>query len=486
MRFLGLTWVTLISFACIVCASHARAGEERSLAFEYERLDRLQRQVETLPAFREAERLRFEIRQLRRELDFVNSQRSSAPYGVPNRLEVDRLRSKIVDLENQLATNSKMIVDFREAAGGGASGRLFPGVSNRLAVFTFDDPHGTRLGDAVSFLLSKKLLFSAPVSSFAIVNYHEGVERSPAATASTGQTTYFDKVDAVTRDQGFLLAVWGRISRTEKGIRVESFLQVPADANQTKYMRQIRLPDAMGGGSLTARLKSDRVPIQRIDINVGEADGLKVAASQVAILRARANTESRVVGRLEGRYSIIGSDGDWVELQLSDGRRGWTSVESFCSGTCRKLLNIAEFTNAIVAIISGSTRSSLPSGLTRDAAAMSQELAAVASLPNNPNRAIEIAQTWIRSQKTAAPGFENVLAVAKMQNELVRASASGTAFSEVRLSKATVEQLIEPLVEASISDPSDRTIVKNLVPLFDYVGDTRRRDLAAEISSNLN
>lgn len=478
MKFLRHAQAVLLSFAFFAMfPADVLAGMEASFENEFHRIEEIRRRVEALPAYQETEVLKHEIALLQAQLNQLASQsRSFAPS----------LRTRIRILENRLAVTSKMVVNFREAIGGGRAGRLFPDVLHRLAVFTFDDPHGTKLGDSISFLLAKKLLFSAPAYSYAIVNYHETLGRDVSTHAGPlDETTYFDKVDAVTNDQSFLLAVWGRLSRTEGGVRIDSFLQVPADANQAKYRRSVPLPKAMGGGTLTARLKSDRVPIQSLEIDTAAAEGLQVAAREVASLRARPDVSAPVIGRLEGIYQIVSSNRDWVQLELSDGRRGWTSVDQFCTGSCEALLKIADFTNGVIALTSGSRPQPLPSGLTRDAAAMAQQLAAVVALPENPGRAIEIAESWIKGHKGAAPGFENVLAVAKFRAELARASAGNANFDEIRLSKPVVERLIEPLVEASIADPSDGVILKNLVPLFDYVGDTRRRDLARQIASTL-
>jgi hypothetical protein len=488
MKFLRHAQAALLSFVFFAMfPADCLAGMDASFEKEFDRIQEIRRRVEALPAYRETEELKREIAELQyrlQQLAFHPLMPGSPPPS--NSIEMEELKRRISSLENRLSVTSKMVANFREAIGGGRSGRLFPDVLHRLAVFTFDDPHGTELGDAISFLLSKKLLFSAPAYSFAIVNYNERLGQNITTDITArDRTTYFDKVDAVTNDQSFLLAVWGRLSRTEGGIRIDSFLQVPADANQAKYRSAIPLPKAMGGGSLIARLTSDRVPIQSIEIDAAAAEGLKVAAREVSKLRDRPDVSAPVIGRLDGIYQMVSSNRDWVQLELSDGRRGWTSVEQFCTGSCVALLKIADFTNGVIALTSGSLPQPLPSGLTRDAAAMSQQLAAVVALPENPGRAVEIAETWIKDHKGASPGFENVLAVAKLRAELVRASAGNANFDEIRLSKPVVEHLIEPLVEASIADPSDGVILTNLVPLFDYVGDARRRDLARQIISTL-
>src|SRR5688572_7057029 len=100
----------------------------------------------------------------------------------------------------QLLDGQKRFEEFRSPPPIGGSSReretFFPGVRHRIATFTFDDPHETDLGDPVSFLLAKKLLFSTRVGSFAIVNYRQGVDR-----VSPGGLAYFDRVDALTEDQ---------------------------------------------------------------------------------------------------------------------------------------------------------------------------------------------------------------------------------------------------------------------------------------------
>src|SRR5262245_17094454 len=166
---------------------------------------------------------------------------------------------EILALRRQL-DEAQNLLTFREAISGGQRERFFPSMRHRLAAFTFDDPHATALGDPISFLLSKKLLFSSRVTSFAIVNYRHGADRDSASDLA-----YFDRVDATTKDQNFHLAIWGRLSRTDRGVRIDSFLQIPGDAEKGPYVRTVRLPAAMGGGTLTARVKPDRLLMQSLD-----------------------------------------------------------------------------------------------------------------------------------------------------------------------------------------------------------------------------
>jgi hypothetical protein len=323
------------------------------------------------------------------------------------------------------------------------------------------------------------------------VNYRQGADRD-----SSSNLAYFDRVDAVTKDQSFPLAMWGRLSRTEHGVRIDSFLQVPNDADKGAYLRSLRLPEAMGGGTLTARLKPDRILLQSLEIDADGANLLRTAAEQVATLRASPVASAAITGNLgDGHdgtsptHSIIGSERDWVQLRLTGGGGGWTSVDQFCTGVCRALLDVASFVNDIISIPAGLPARPVPKSLTREAEAMSQQLTALMSLTQNPNKTREIAERWARGglggTAPGGAGFANLLAIARVKAELLRANAREAKFDRIRLDKRAIERIIEPLTEASIADPSDVDIVENLAVLFAYLGDEKRRGLALEIASNL-
>ena len=476
---LGLLALTVL----LTTVRVALAGMDVSLEREFQRLMDIQRRVENLPAHRELEQLRQRILSLRARIETLARE-------PPGRTEWEResLETEIDALSSELAANQKMIVNFREAVSRGQRERFFTDVQHRIAVFTFDDPHGTGLGDPISFLLSKKLLFSARVSSFAIVNYRQGTNCD-----SSDNVAYFDRVDAITKDQNFPLAVWGRLSRTERGVRIDSFLQVPSDADKSPYMRNIRLPAAMGGGSLVVRLKPDRILLQSLSINPDEISLLRAAAEQVATLRSQPTISATVTGRLgagdyeSGAYSIIDSERDWVHLRLANGRLGWTSVDQFCTGVCRTLLDVANFTNDIIALTSGLPARPVAISLTREAQAMSQQLTALVALPGDTKRATEIAEHWASGGSTVpgGAGFANLLAVARVKAELMRASTTEPIFDRIRVERRVIERIADQLAKASVADPSDLNVVENLAVLFAYIGDDRRRRLALQIAADL-
>lgn len=442
------------------------------------------------------------LRQITRSIqDLQNEQRPADPATTMmmmmmlqqkvRRLEIEAigkdvdLGPEILAIRRKLEETKETVLNLREGISGGQRERLFPRSRLRLAAFTFDDPHATGLGDPISFLLSKKLLFSSRVTSSAIVNYRQGADRD-----SSSDLAYFDRVDAVTKDQNFRLAIWGRLSRTERGVQIDSFLQIPGDAEKSPYERTIQLPAAMGGGTLTARLKPDRLLMQSLYVDYDKTSLLKTAAEQVAILRASPAVAAPVTGRLAGSYSVVGLEPDWVQLRLADGTSGWTSVDQFCTDICRALLDVANFANDLVALTSGLAARPMSRSLTREAEAMLQQLAALVSLPSNPNRATEIAERWTgvgssRGIASGGAGFANLLAVARVKLELMRVSAREPNFDRIRLDRRAIGRIADRLAEASVADPSDVDIVENLAVLFGYLGDNTRRRLALDIAANL-
>lgn len=463
-----LPWISLLLL--FMAVAEARAGMEVSLDQEYQRLNQLDEQIKRLPAYRRSEELEARIAALKLKLGQISGRSSS--------LELFNLKDQISELERQLQGAQKAIADFREATSGPGS-RYFPEVRNRLATFTLDDPHATGLGDAVSFILSKKLLFSTRVTSYAIVNYRQGAE-----PVSPGDLAYFDRVDAITKDQRFRMALWGRVSRNDLGARIDTFLQIPNDSDEPDYVQTVRLPEAMGGGLLTARLKSTRIPLQSLQVNAEEMSSLRSAAETISTLRSAPKEAASVVGQIgvgagSKLHTLVDSDNDWVKLRLSGGAMGWTSVDRFCSGACAPLLDVANYVNNVVALSAGLPSRPVPESLTRDADAMLQQLTVLRLLRTDPSRARDLAE---RGARTAAGSrgviFANAIAVSRIKEGLTRAGANG-------LDRQMVEQVANQLVEASIADPRDIDIVENLSVLFAYLGDDSRRRLASEIAADL-
>jgi hypothetical protein len=265
----------------------------------------------------------------------------------------------------------------------------------------------------------------------------------------------------------------------------------------TPYVRRVRLPEAMGGGVLTARLKPDRIWLQSLDVGPDGVEALQRAAAETARLRAEPNASAKVTDHLgeggayrENRaYRITDSTQDWVYLKFDGGGGGWTSVDAFCAGACRELLDTATFINDVVALTSGLSPREVPQSLPRDAAAMAEQLAALVALADRPRHAVEIAEAWAGGLAGGPPpggaGFANLLAVARVAKELEAAMAAGAGFDRIQLDHGTITGFARDLAEASVADPGDLDVVENLAVLFGYLGDEKRRALALQIAADL-
>jgi hypothetical protein len=117
--------------------------------------------------------------------------------------------------------------------------------------------------------------------------------------------------------------------------------------------------------------------IQHTYFPLNPTNDLKPIADQVGSLRRQPNARAPIIAKLEGSYRIVGYNGTWVEILLSDGRRGWSSVDQFCTEDCAELLQTADFANDILAVAYGARPRRLTEGLTREAKEMSQQLAAL-------------------------------------------------------------------------------------------------------------
>lgn len=397
------------------------------------------------------------------------------------------ISERIMQIEDELIGATRQIQDREESIQNlGERPDLFSRAKNRIGVFTFDDPDGTGLGNAISFLLSKAMLFSAPVSSFAIVNYQTSL-----AEQSEDGLAYFDKVDLLTADQNFLLSVWGRILDAGDAIVIETFGQVPAQSDA--YISSVVLPEAMGKGSLRARLKPDRFMIQSLRLAKDEAlRAIAKGAEEVGKLRGSPSRSAPVLFDLEqdSPYYISDSRQGWVELTLQNGASGWTSVDALCEAACRQLVGAAEFANRIVALAADGAPPTASGELTRTARSVSDNLQALQMLSDNPAEAREIANNWLNSEEQGGPpipggaSFANLLAVATIEAEL-QSAREEEPFDSVKLDPEFVRAVAADLAQASVADPSDVTVLENLAVLFDYLRDYSKRDLALEIARSL-
>ena len=476
--------VVLASVLASVTPGSALAGLDAPLQEEWERILEIREQVESHPIYWEQQRLYDELEAL-----FSTIESLAGADAETRDAEILRIREQIDDVHRQLETATKILVNFEEQISAGQGRKYFSRAAHRVAVFTFDDPDDTGLGDAISFLLSKKILFSTRVRSFGIVNYQQGVE--PAADS---RLAYYDKVEAITRDQDYLAALWGRVSRTAHGVQVDAFLQLPTKGDESPFARSFVLPEGMGGGTMVARIKPDRFQVQSMSLDEEGIADVREAVARIRELRSDPREDAGVRYALEESrpYVIVDSRDDWVELRVAGAERGWTSVDAFCRNDCRTLLDAATFTNDVVAASSGGAIRPSDRQITVEAQAVSAQLTAINALAREPDTVPGIVEGFARRNLLAAEpsaiatvpgaaGFANILGLGLIGDALERSEPDAASFDAIRLEPEFISGIANGLAAASVADPNDLDTLQNLANLFGYLGDDTRRQLALDI-----
>ncbi|MGO7163500.1 hypothetical protein ACCS78_30190 [Rhizobium johnstonii] len=322
------------------------------------------------------------------------------------------------------------------------------------------------------------------------MNYQEGTGPSGPREAA-----YFDKVDRITADQDYMLQLWGQLTRIENGGAViDSFIQVPFTPSRFSGEADLTLPKAMGGGVLTARLEANRIRVQTLKLNDGDITLIRDVAGQVAALRGTPDQDAQITGRLQEDglnrgYSIVGSEGSWVQLAFEGGGGGWTSVDEFCVAACRRLLDVADYANEIADIASGTgSASRFPESVTAEARDLGLKMVAMKFLDENPSAALEVLQSSSVNERDksvlGSTDLSNLTALAKVSSSIRQKQGDG-GYDSVRLDQSEITRITEDLARTSVADPRSIYTLENLKVLFGYTGDKERQSIAADIISSL-
>jgi hypothetical protein len=445
----ALMRLRLAGTLCALCmVVPALAGIDVSLERELETLQAVEaliRDIERAQSEEEVQALRARWSELLRDLTDLG------------RAPPDVQEKEIRSLSRAIAELGSDVQRFRDEVLA-----HFPKAAHRVAVFTFDDPDGLGIGDALSFLLAKDMLFSAPVRSFAVVNFHQG-----AAPEQPGSLGYFDKVEQLTREQGYALALWGRVRGGEAaGIQVETLGQAFVAAERLRHT--LRLPRAAGGATLVADLGVDRFRLQSLALPGAYVTRLQQIVEQVRTLREAPSTTAPRTGELsEDRpYFIAESRGDWVKLQIRDGPAGWTSVRRFCTEDCTRLLDAASFANQIVAAGAGLAPRAPPVSLDDDARRVHRQLLAVQALAANPDAALAL----LADAGAAARGAGNLRTVARCAIALSERAQPGLDYEERRLTPAQLASWTRDLEAALAVNPNEASALQNLEIFYAIAG----------------
>lgn len=406
-----------------------------------------------------------------------------------------------LDVEEQL----------RIIASGEDPERRISGAEFRIGAFTYEDPDGTGLGDALASLVGHEMLLDTQVRSLGILVFEGSLAPGPGERLS-----YYDKVDRVTAAQGVSIATWGVVRRIDDDLVIDTYVQIPPESLETHFSWQRALPAAMGGGTVRSRLQPDRIRAQRLRVPAAAADRFVAAAAMLVELRESPTRAARITGTVpRGEvYYVRERAGDWVRLQTRT-ENGWVPLRGHCTGPCEPVLEAASFVGALVRFMADHEDPSSPSGtatplagmatsaLSADALAVSEQLQAIAGLRHFGELEIRdtlaLASRWsgpdrwsgvdertrIERGNGVPPGgaaFANLRAIAKIGAELADAHRrTGAAYDDLELPRDSILAIADELAEAALDDPRNIDVLENLAVLFRACGDEQRADLARGI-----
>ncbi len=357
------------------------------------------------------------------------------------------------------ATHGEKQIDVKQELELLKQGRLtrhIPGAKQRIAVFTFEDPDRTGLGDALAALTGRSILIESSFTSLGVLRY-----QGDLAPAAPGAPSYFDKVDQIVEAQNVSLAVWGRVRRSKESILIDAYLQLPSDVVETYFAWSLQLPQEMGGHELAVRLRPSRIVVQRLELSEASIPALLRVAAGMDALRAQPAIEATVSARLpQGRtYSLQERRGDWVLLRVDEHLQGWAQRPS-CPGECGAALSTGVFAGAMLRFIAEGIEPPTPDSLTVEARAALDQMRAFKAM-SRPSDGRALARDLGSVDIRVAAGRERDRAGARGRSHLRQPtgarSALATAGRGVRLRDGSRVRRAERARRCGVEPPRARS-----------------------------
>jgi hypothetical protein len=371
--------------------------------------------------------------------------------------------------------------DIDSVLAGRAPPLHLPDAKYRIAVFEFEDPEGTGLGSAVSTLIAREVLLRSGLKSLGVLNYYGSL----APTRKHPQS-YFDKVDLVVRAQQASLAIWGVVRRDDTSILVDVQAQLPDPVVAQSYAWELKLPRAMGGEILRARISPTRLQIQQVRMPKEFATTLAAMASAGNIVRAAPSRSAAVTDRIPkySALSVIETRSAWSKF-IVDGKAGWVQGATDCTRECAQLLGTSSFVGALLKFADGGPAPTPSKDLSRDTLVIARQLAVLADLRSRSFRPAEVyLARWDggKASDFGAP-YADFLALSTLADALKQ--QGDRTYDEIRLDEVFVRKVATALAQASQDDPRNTEVLDNLAVLFRVLGDERRASLARRLSAEV-
>jgi hypothetical protein len=390
-----------------------------------------------------------------------------------------------------------------------------PFAQYRVAIFTYEDPDETGLGNDLAALVGSHILLHSGVSSLGVLRY-EG-QLSPTRDS---RLSYFDKVDQLIEAQEVSLAVWGMIRLVGDNLVIDTYAQIPRKISEQYFSWQLRLPERMGGATLQAHLRPDRIHLQNLSSSSRSPEGIIDAARQLELLRKSPDSSAEIVGHLpQGEvYWVTKRRGDWVKFQTLSGLTGWSNFAGNCISDCRLLLNSAQYAASLLTYMQNREKTPRAMiGLSTASLAVAEQIKALDALNGDKDQimgvALTLATKWSGPRRLTGldsttkidrgngvpPGgaaFANLRTLAMIaydlqvafQREVMRAGSSSghrRIYEKLKISTEAVESMAFELAEASLFDPENVDVLHNLAVLFQYAGRNEKSQLARSLAQSI-
>lgn len=402
----------------------------------------------------------------------------------------EQLRAREQERRSKLRVNIDSEADLGLIEKGLRPEQRIPNARFRVAVFSYEDPDGTGAGGAFASLVGRRVLLESNVGSIGVLRYEGSLAPKPEQPLS-----YFEKVERLTDAQQVTMAIWGMVRVRESDVLVDTFVQLPTNVVQDEFSWKLRLPKAMGGDTLLARLRPARILVQRQVLPRESLERVRAAATALDTLRAKPEEGASVVATLPigTVYWFSGRNDDWVEIS-TDTYKGWVRSDGGCAATCAQLFDAAQFGAGLLQFMQSRRVPKVPDGLQPETRAVADQLAVLEQLDTaQPGR---FQNTVLRplEQLTQAPAgsaagaaFANIRAMAKLTTSLqAEASKSGgsleSVYNDIKLPPPRVREIAFELANDSLADPRNTDILSNLAVMFRYAQDVERANLADRLA----
>jgi len=412
-----------------------------------------------------------------------------------------------------------------------------PHVKFRVAVFMYEDPWNTGIGNTLATLMAREILFNTAVYSLGVLTYEGDLKPDKSFNLS-----YFDKVEKLTKDQEVTISLWGRIKPEKNLLVIDTNIQISEYSLDNYFSWNLKLPEAMGGKSLQAHLRPDRIKLQRFKLNKELKPSLIDAADRLQVLHEKPDNKSKIVAKipLNRVYTVIKKENGWIHMKIEDGKEGWINSKGHHIDACNPLLESAKFVAGLLKYSASRKLMNATDHLTNEALAVKEQIEALDAIDSETEEeiyknAIEPILRWIgperwtgidkwtkidRGKRTPPGGaaFANGKALAeiaiklnkrykhehfamiqRMKQELAdmkrrnyrgmlneydlnhilekTRNLKAEMFNKIVLNKNFIIDIANKLAKASLNDPNNIDVLINLSVLYSILNDTERIEI---------